>query len=149
MPVQQHQQAPAAHAPAGPLHADRREGAFIPPKAVDPGPRPTLSTGAAPAPHQQHAPAESAPEAQAKKRMSLFGLVTGIGRRKEEPAHEAPRAAPQQHAPAPQQQHAPAAPQQHHQQQPSLGIPAAAPPKMHAADEDMLDIPAFLRRQAN
>ncbi|HYH17386.1 MAG TPA: cell division protein FtsZ [Azospirillum sp.] len=140
MPVQ-HQQAPAAHAPAGPLHADRRDGAFIPPKAVDPGPRPTLSTAAAPVP----AAVESAPEAQAKKRMSLFGLVTGIGRRKEEPMHEAPRAAaPQQHAP---QQHAPAAPQ--HPQQPSLGIPAAPQPKAHPTDEDMLDIPAFLRRQAN
>jgi len=143
-PAHQHQ--PGAHAPAGPLHADRRDGAFIPPKAVDPGPRPTLSTA------QVAAPAESAPEAQAKKRMSLFGLVTGIGRRKEEPAHEAPRAAaPQQHAPAPQQhhQHVPAAPAAA-PQQPSLGIPAAAPqPKMHGADEDMLDIPAFLRRQAN
>ncbi|HEY0833688.1 MAG TPA: cell division protein FtsZ, partial [Azospirillum sp.] len=133
-PVQQApvQQAPVAHAPAGSLHADRRDGAFIPPKAVDPGPRPTLSTA------QPTAPVESAPEAQARKRMSLFGLVTGIGRRKEEPAPEAPRAAPQQHQPHAQPQH--------HHQQPSLGIPAAAPQK---TDEDMLDIPAFLRRQAN
>ncbi|HYH36901.1 MAG TPA: cell division protein FtsZ [Azospirillum sp.] len=154
----QHEAAPApvaqtpvqATAPAGSLHAERREGAFIPPKAVDPGPRP-LTAGPAAAPVAQ--PVADTPDAQAKKRMSLFGLVTGLGRsgRRDEPA---PQPVPQQPAPmmAPQQPQ----PMQHHQpvqqqapQQPSLGIQAAPQPKMHAAEEDVLDIPAFLRRQAN
>ena len=134
-------------APAGPLHAERREGAFIPPKAVDPGPRP-LTAG----PTHAQAPAAAVadtPDAQAKKRMSLFGLVTGLGRgaRKDEPAApvHAPMHAPAAAAPAPQPAaHHPVAPQQ-----PSLGIQAAPQPKMQTAEEDVLDIPAFLRRQAN
>ncbi|PWC54278.1 cell division protein FtsZ [Azospirillum sp. TSO22-1] len=148
--------APVAHAPvqatapAGSLHAERREGAFIPPKAVDPGPRPLTAPTAAPV-----APVADTPDAQAKKRMSLFGLVTGLGRsaRRDEPA---PQPVPQQQ-PAPMM--APPQPMQqpvhHHQpvqqapQQPSLGIQAAPQPKLHAAEEDVLDIPAFLRRQAN
>jgi cell division protein FtsZ len=135
----------AQRAPAGPLHAERRDGAFIPPKAVDPGPRP-MTAGHAPtvAP-----PVADTPDAQAKKRMSLFGLVTGLGRgRKDEPAPQVPLAAAPQPQPMPQPQQQPQQPMAA-PQQPSLGIQAAPQPKMHAAEEDVLDIPAFLRRQAN
>ncbi|HYG87620.1 MAG TPA: cell division protein FtsZ [Azospirillum sp.] len=134
--------AEAPRAPADPLHAERHGNAFIPPKAVDPGPRP-LTAGPAPV---APPPVADTPDAQARKRMSLFGLVTGLGRgRKDEPAvPQAPVASAPAPASAPQQPAPMAAPQQ-----PSLGIQAAAQPKMHASDEDVLDIPAFLRRQAN
>ncbi|WP_029009576.1 cell division protein FtsZ [Azospirillum halopraeferens] len=135
---------PAAAQPrpaAGPVTAERRDGHFIAPKPVDPGPRPTLTAGPAPAP----APVPEAADA-GRKRMSLFNLVTGLGRRRDD-TPEAPAAAPTVHAPAAPavSAAAPAAAQQ----PPRIGIEATAQPKMAPHDEDVLDIPAFLRRQAN
>ncbi len=119
--------AEAQYAPAD-QQSSRYAGAFIPPKPVDPGPR-VLTAPPAP----MASPVADTPEAQARKRMSLFGLVTGLGRgRKEEPVAQ-PQ--PVAHAPAP----APQPP----------ALQAGTQPKMPASEEEMLDIPAFLRRQAN
>ncbi|NYZ15727.1 cell division protein FtsZ [Azospirillum sp. RWY-5-1] len=148
----QHQHAAQPKPAAGPLHGERRDGHFIAPTPADPGPRQPLSAG--PVPTAGH----DGPEAAAKKRMSLFGLVTGLARRGHETAeppkpaqpahHHAPQHAPAQHNPA-QHAHAPVpqAPAQP-QRQPMMGMEGGQP-KMTAADEEQLDIPAFLRRQAN
>jgi cell division protein FtsZ len=125
--------APQTHQVAAPQQGDR----FIAPRPMDGGPRATF---AAPPAAQ---PTQDAPEAQVRRRLSLFERVTGIGRRREEPA-PAPVAppAPQQRAP---QAPTYAEPPQHHGMQPSAGVkPAPA-----SAEDDHLDIPAFLRRQAN
>ena len=82
---------------------------------------------------------EPAPEPK-KRSMSLFGLVTGIGgRRREETPAPAPVTppAPQATAPVYAPPPAPSAPR----------LETAAPRSQ--TDEDMLDIPAFLRRQAD
>lgn len=120
-------------APQGPLRGERREGAFIPPRAADPGPRLGPAT-----PDRYAAPGPDA------KRPSLFQRMLGIGG---QPAQPAP--APRMPAPAP------TAPRNPLQTQPPVG--AAAPvgpeagarPKAPSPEEDHLDIPAFLRRQAN
>ena len=52
-------------------------------------------------------------------------------------------------AAAPAQQPAPAPRPNAETAQPRLGIEAADKPRGSAMDDDLLDIPAFLRRQAN
>ena len=62
----------------------------------------------------------------------------------------AARPAPQVSAPAaPAQQQAPAQRPAAEPAQPRLGIEPADKPRGSAMDDDLLDIPAFLRRQAN
>ncbi|MBP2315296.1 cell division protein FtsZ [Azospirillum soli] len=144
----------------GPLHGERRDGHFIAPTPADPGPRQpatapvapsALSAGPAPAPAPEAAPA--------RKPNFLFGLVTGLAGRKGEAAPQQPVQPPHAHQTAHHQtaHHQPVAHQQqpvHHHQAPAM--PAAAPQPMAPAvppqgktDEEQLDIPAFLRRQAN
>jgi cell division protein FtsZ len=134
----QQEQAPAAHV-AGPLHGERRDDRFIAPRPAEAGVRPAaMSTPhlpPAPVVTPSAPPASPAPEPATEivpRRSSLFNLVTGIGRRREEPAPAA-RTAPIPPAP-------PA-------RQPAATLEPMAP--RAAADEEMLDIPAFLRRQAN
>ncbi len=138
--------APARNVAAGPLHSERRDGHFIAPKAADPGPRQPMN---APPMSSQLAAAAQAEPAPVRKPNFLFGLVTGLAGRKAEPA---PQPAPQ---PQPQHHH-----QHHHQpqhQQPVMQQPPMAAPRPQAMgdgttpkiDEEALDIPAFLRRQAN
>ncbi|MGQ9365417.1 cell division protein FtsZ [Azospirillum sp. ST 5-10] len=123
------QAAPAAPRPAaGPVTAERRDGHFIAPKPADPGPRPALTAGPAPA------PAVEVHHDAPRKRTSLFNLVTGLGRRRDDTAEAAP---------------APAVPAPAAQPAPRVGLEATAQPKMAPHDEEVLDIPAFLRRQAN
>jgi len=148
--------APVRTAATGPLHSERRDGHFIAPKPADPGPRQPMNTQ----PMSSQLASTHAPEAApVRKPNFLFGLVTGLaGRNKPEPA---PQPAPQQPMvqqpmtqpvmqqpaampPAPQQHMAPAAMAPAPRQQ-NLGI-EGAPQKI---DEEALDIPAFLRRQAN
>ena len=111
---------------SGPLHGERRDDRFVPPRPAEAGPRATF---AAPSAAQ---PVQDAPEAQVRRRLSLFERVTGIGRgRRDEPAP----------APQPPQQHAGVRP---------VAEPAPQPMKpASAGDDEHLDIPAFLRRQAN
>jgi cell division protein FtsZ len=104
-----------------------KSGAFIAPKAVEPG------AGRPVAPVQ---PAISSPAAKPRGRVpSLIERVTGIGRARTQ-------------APAPEPAPRPAAPAA------KPGQPRLAPPEPEdrpalSKEDDLLDIPAFLRRQAN
>jgi cell division protein FtsZ len=116
------------------------------PKPADAGQRQPIMAG--PAPAQE-------PERK-RSGMSLFGLVTGLTGRKAEPAPEVTH----HHQPAPQP--APQMAQQPVQQpMPQMAQPAPQPEQRPASfsievpgkpmtqgDQD-LEIPAFLRRQAN
>jgi cell division protein FtsZ len=115
-----------------------KSGAFIAPRPVDPGPvrpMPVAPPGAA-------AGALREPMLRPKGRVpSLIERVTGVGRRPT-PSPVAPRVAA---APLPVAAPRPAAAPA----QPRLTPlePGERPPA--SKDEDLLDIPAFLRRQAN
>jgi cell division protein FtsZ len=131
----------------GPLRGQNQDGAFIAPRPADAGPRqqgPSLNA------ERFVAPTAAVPEPAPKKRgSSLFERVTGIGRRimeGSEPEQQQPRQAPQPQAqqPAPVRQAPAGAPQQ-----PRPAEQLERPAKMSHAEEEMLDIPAFLRRQAN
>ncbi|GAA4251128.1 cell division protein FtsZ [Azospirillum formosense] len=138
--------ASARNVATGPLHSERRDGHFIAPKAADPGPRQPMN--APPMSSQLAAAAQAEPPA--RKPNFLFGLVTGLAGRKAEPAPQ-PQHQPQQHQPQHQQPVMP---------QPPMAAPQppmAQAPRPQAMgdgttqkiDEEALDIPAFLRRQAN
>ncbi|HSK41231.1 MAG TPA: cell division protein FtsZ, partial [Arenibaculum sp.] len=124
----------ASHpAPSGPLRGERRDGAFIAPRPADGGPRAAMTNP------ETYTPASAEPR---PRRNSLFERVTGLGRRIMEgadPVEPAARQAPQP-APAPR----PAA-----QPQSRLSADPMDRPAMSRHEEDLLDIPAFLRRQAN
>jgi cell division protein FtsZ len=106
------------------------------------------------APQAVQPPAPQAPAPVEKKRtFSLFERVTGAARRAEAAATQ-PAPAPQRMVPtfgAPvstrpsitESNIAPAG------GQPRLGIDAPARPKISTPEDDLLEIPAFLRRQAN
>ena len=163
-----------APAPARPAPVATRE-AFIPPEAVEPGrdnraaadpfAAAAMTNGAGP--RREAAPAPAAPA----KAPSLFERVTGTGRAawagrtrrqpetappvRTEPAetgraerHDGPIARPVRQPraamPRPTEQAVPEQPQpQFGGLNPADRIPASTP------EEDLLDIPAFLRRQAN
>jgi cell division protein FtsZ len=105
-----------------------KSGAFIAPRPVEVAqPRPTV---AAPPPAPE--PVAAAPQKPVKSRgPSLFERVTGVARRSQAPAEPPARAS----APPPAQ--------------PRLGPLDPADRISFNKEEDMLDIPAFLRRQAN
>ncbi|WP_158046593.1 cell division protein FtsZ [Skermanella pratensis] len=131
---------------SGPLRGQNQDGVFIAPRPADSGPRPqsqNLNT------ERYLAPTAALPEAAPKKRgSSLFERVTGLGRRimeGSEPEQQA-RQAPQPPAPPVGIKQAPGgAPQAPR----PASEPMDRPTKMSHAEEEMLDIPAFLRRQAN
>jgi len=105
-----------------------KSGAFIAPRPIEVAqPRPSASAPP-PAPEPAAAPAQKPAKSRGP---SLFERVTGVARRSQAPAEPAAR------APAP-----PPA-------QPRLGPLDPADRISFNKDEDMLDIPAFLRRQAN
>ncbi|HXP73028.1 MAG TPA: cell division protein FtsZ [Stellaceae bacterium] len=122
-----------------------RDDAFIPPKPVEPQVRPAAAAApvGSPDPFAAAAMANGArgqPPAKART-PSLFERVTGVGRGRAAPADPAPVTA----GPAVPAQ--PAAPQP---QQPRLGpLDPADRVTVSKGDEDLLEIPAFLRRQAN
>jgi cell division protein FtsZ len=110
-----------------------RAGAFITPKPVDTG-------NARNVPLTQPA-VPPAPAAKPKGRVpSLIERVTGVGR-----ARHAPPPAP----PAAEPARPPAAPAKQAQAQPRLTPLEADERPNLAKEDDLLDIPAFLRRQAN
>jgi cell division protein FtsZ len=145
--------APAAFMP----EPDRSAEGFIPPRPADTMPRqpaqPQMQQPVQPAPAQpQFQAAASAPAPVEKKRAfsTLFERVTGT-RRTETAAPAAPppqRAIPTFGTGVPTRAQmtesniAPAG-------QPRLGIDAPARPKVSTPEDDLLEIPAFLRRQAN
>jgi cell division protein FtsZ len=128
---------------------DRSAESFIPPRPMDNLQRPAPVQQAVQPPLPQPAPAA----VEKKRSFSLFERVTGAARRAENAS--APL------APAPQQRSIPTlgtgmptrgsmtesniAPAG----QPRLGIDAPARPKVSTPEDDLLEIPAFLRRQAN
>ena len=126
---------------------------FIPPKPVEPQTRPVVVAAPVVAPADPFAAAAmtngAKPAAPRKVRgPSLFERVTGAARHREPPPEPATPAAtlPAPAATAPAQ---PAAPRTE-PQQPRLGpLDPADRVTVSKAEEDLLEIPAFLRRQAN
>jgi len=117
---------------SGPLRGERRDGSFIAPRPVDPGPRQPATT------------LDPVAGGQPRKRsMSLFERVTGLGWRGREEGEAEGEDLTAQARPAPSLQ-APAKPAAASRQ--SEGGDRA---KAGRTEEDVLDIPAFLRRQAN
>jgi cell division protein FtsZ len=114
-----------------------RSGAFIAPRPVDAGP-PRQPT--APQPTAPQAPRAPEPPARPRGRVpSLIERVTGVGRaRATPPAPPAPAREPQPRAAIPSR---PAQPR----------LAPLEPEERPGAtkEDDLLDIPAFLRRQAN
>ena len=132
------------------LTAERHNEHFIPPRAVDPGPRPQSSAMSRAEGFAAAEPAPAPSEPARKKGPSLFERVTGAARRVSgyvetamEPETPPQRAQIAPNPPRPQPQPAQPTPQ------PRLGVEPADRSKLTQADEDMLEIPAFLRRQAN
>jgi cell division protein FtsZ len=152
--------------------------AFIPPQAEripNRGPRmPRIDELPLPAQNQIRAKrGELTEEHPEKRRMSLLQRIAavGLGRREEEPEaprdsqREAPRDSRPQMRPAPQppervqmrpaqrpQEHAGPEPVSEYARRPApqgLDMHGRAAPAQHHAEDDQLDIPAFLRRQAN
>jgi cell division protein FtsZ len=145
-------QAPVAETPAAPAFRpglDRSAESFIPPRPMDAVSRQATQ------PPAQHAvqPPMPAHQPEKKRSYSLFERVTGAARRAETAAPP-PAPAPQQRAiptlgtamptrgSMTESNIAPAG-------QPRLGIDAPARPKASTPEDDLLEIPAFLRRQAN
>jgi cell division protein FtsZ len=132
--------------PVPAVPAAERRDAFIPPQPIE------AQRAPATAPERFTPPPAAEPAPPARKRQSLIGMVTGLGRRivegSEPPA--APRTEPEPSMAAPAQAPAAAPPTARApQQQPSLSISPAERGKLSHEDQDMLDIPTFLRRQAN
>ncbi|WP_395679676.1 cell division protein FtsZ [Inquilinus sp.] len=129
----------AARAPA--MSAGARPGFMAP--------RPAPMAAQQPA---QQRPVEAAPAApvEGRKKLGLFRRVTGLLREEEQPQPEAHQQPTLRQEPAPraaaESLRAPEAPRPVAQQR--LAIDAGRAP-LPRSDEDALDIPAFLRRQAN
>ncbi|WP_114394599.1 cell division protein FtsZ [Oleisolibacter albus] len=121
----------------GPLRGDRREGGFIPPRPADAGPR-----------LAQTQPPERFTPPQPKKQ-GLFQRMFGFAGSEPAPRQAAPHAAPHTQAPAPQAA-APVMAPRPPQPAPQAPVAETAPrAKPGHGEDEMLDIPAFLRRQAN
>ncbi|GJE08035.1 Cell division protein FtsZ [Methylobacterium jeotgali] len=161
---------PAAPQPEpAPVHAG---GPFVPPRAAAPAAAPLARGPRMPQIHElppiaqaqlRARPAEEAAEPQDSKRTSLLRRLAsvGFGGRREEPEAPVHRAAapqpqaPMHHQPAMQQAplppapRAPAAPQGYRPAQGNLDPQGRLAPQARMMDDDHLEIPAFLRRQAN
>jgi cell division protein FtsZ len=129
---------------------------FIPPRPTESFVRQPLQQAAQATPQPASQQAAPVPAPEKKRAFSLFERVTGAARRA-----EAAAAAVQPSAPAPAAERATptfgarVAPQRQPETmmipvgQPRLGIDAPAKPKASTPEDDLLEIPAFLRRQAN
>jgi cell division protein FtsZ len=131
---------------------------FIPPRPMDAAPRqPVMQPPLAAQPRIEES---SSPVAEKKRAYSLFERVTGAARRAENtPAPQTPPQPAMRTSPTLGGGLMPAAapavrPQQLESSfitapQPRLGIDAPPRPKISKPEDDLLEIPAFLRRQAN
>jgi cell division protein FtsZ len=138
-PAQERVEAPEPPAPTAEAaeSAAVRSGAFIAPRPVDSGP--PRQPGAAAQPPIPQAPREPQPARPRGRVPSLIERVTGVGRaRATPPAPPAPPREPQPRAAIPAR---PA--------QPRLAPLEPEERPGTAKEDDLLDIPAFLRRQAN
>ncbi len=122
------EQAEATQAPVA-IQAQRVEGSFIAPRPVSAGPRPVAQQAARP-------PAPPASVSGDTRKQGLFERM--LGPRQPEPA--APQPVPSRQA----QVSTATAPSQA-----NLGIESPVRQVASKSEEEMLDIPAFLRRQAN
>jgi len=149
------------HAAPAAYEDDHHEHAFIPPQAerAARAPRmPRIEDLPLPAQAQIRASREQAPEpAPDRKRMTLLQrLANGLGRHHEDEDAQAHHPAPVQ--PVQAQRPAPVQPDQRRPQAPAyrpaqggLDAQGRAPSQQHprGLEDDQLEIPAFLRRQAN
>jgi len=118
--------------------AAMRSGAFIAPRPTDPG-----TPRQVPLAHPAVSPAAASPATPQRARgPSLIERVTGVGRVRATPA---PAAAPPGPMPAPR----PTGPSQPRPAQPRLTPLDPEERTGNSKEDDLLDIPAFLRRQAN
>ena len=124
-----------ARANGGPLRGERRDGNFVPPRPMDPGPRQPVSQPegltAARVGQGQGPQGEEGEDRPRKRGMSLFERVTGLGWRGREDGEPEPVA------------ERPAA------RGTDRGAETGDRAKLSRTEEEVLDIPAFLRRQAN
>jgi cell division protein FtsZ len=129
-----------------PPRAEVKNEAFIPPRAVTPPPRPTVQTAA---PAVRPAPAGAEAAAVRKPGGLLQSMLKGTWRAKPTEAAAEPAPAPAPAAPtAPAGRRAPTVKVQE-TAQPSLAMDPKDRPSFSQAEQEMLEIPAFLRRQAN
>jgi cell division protein FtsZ len=157
---------PARTAPAQTPNQSVTDGPFIAPAPVDPSTAAAQPAEAVPAPTHaepfaeaaienppapprverapERAPMRTEPKVEKPRTPSLFERVTGAARRQPAPAPVQPPRTERVAPPPVQSQPQP-------QQQPRLGQldPSERLPGSSAAEDDLLDIPAFLRRQAN
>ncbi|AWN37849.1 cell division protein FtsZ [Methylobacterium radiodurans] len=164
---------PAA-APQQPELPQHHAGPFVPPRPAAPATAPLARAPRMPQIHELPQIAQNqimasrteqpAAEPADAKRTSLLRRLATVGfggRREEEPAPAPRAAAPQAPVPAPRVQapHGHQAPQGHHMPQPqapayrapqgNLDAQGRTTPPARMMDDDHLEIPAFLRRQAN
>lgn len=137
------------------------QSAFIPPqaeRAMRPARMPRIDELPMPVQNQIRASRGEADTAPETKRMSLIQRLAtvGFGRRDEAPAEPAAQRPAQPEAPRQQMSpvHAeyakrPAAPQGYRPTQGQLDPQGRVTPPQRSAEDDQLEIPAFLRRQAN
>jgi cell division protein FtsZ len=139
---------PAPPAAEAAESAALRGGAFIAPKPVDPG-----TPRQVPLAHPAVPPTADAPARPRGRGPSLIERVTGVGRvRMTQPAAApAPVAAPvtPPAPPSPRPATVPPASAAARQAQPRLGPLEPEERSGNNKEDDLLDIPAFLRRQAN
>lgn len=133
-----------------PQPAAPQRPAFIPPRPVRPGDVRSEAKPAEPFAAAAMENARSEPAAPRRKALTLFERMTGTGRARTEPTPpqkpEVPRQKPE--AVAPVQPVTQIAPEP--SGQPQLGgLDSAERASQTPAEEEMLEIPAFLRRQAN
>ena len=155
--------APTPPAPPKPTAEDeRKEAAFIPPAPVDPG-EPARRGPEKPVDAISEAAVVNAGKSPKRRSPSLFERITGTGRaRQQEESETKATATPEKAIPAEkaatpekvEKVQKSAAPAPAATREPTLDMaakqapaPAAGDPAMD--DEDPLEIPAFLRRQAN
>jgi len=128
-----------------PIQTASGRPAFIPPRPARPGDAKASQTVAEPFAEAAMENARSEPLKPRRKGLSLFERMTGSGRSRTiaktaEPALKPAMAATRLPLSEPVERPG----------QPSLeGLDSAAPTPATAAEEEMLEIPAFLRRQAN
>ncbi len=167
---------PEQHAAPAPIADEDEFAPYVPPQSQRPrGPRmPRVDELPLPAQNQIRAQRGEPPVLQPqadKKRMTLLQRLANVGRREEEPAQEPARReqpsmrAPEARAAAPEQDYRPDArpmmqgrpeahaeygkrPQDRAMGRPTSEVPSRPAPQRHDED-DQLEIPAFLRRQAN
>ncbi len=158
---------PVAGAPATAAQPAPRvaEPNFIPPRPVEPAVEPTirhaqpLAVDPIAAADLANAGAQPTRESASRRGFNLFKQVTGLTARKAGQSAAAPathqaqppaRPEPRLSTPQPAQRaQAPAVPTPAVSQPKIGGLDAPTPPSNSSNQEDLLDIPAFLRRQAN